>query len=193
MDEIWKPVVGYEGLYEVSNMGNVRSLFRYKKVLKPSPTNGYLTVELWKDKERKRVGIHVLVAMAFIHNPDNLPEVNHKNEVRSDNNVENLEWCTHLYNMNYGTAIERRVKHTDYTKPCYKENAIKNGKKVSKQVSQYTKSGEFVKTYESAKQAYRETGISQSHILECCHCQNGRMTAGKYVWKFEEDDKNEKR
>lgn len=92
MGESWLPVIGYEGLYEVSDKGNVRSLFRYKKQLKPSKgNNGYLSVELFKGKQRKRASIHRLVATAFISNPQNLPQVNHKDENKHNNCVENLE------------------------------------------------------------------------------------------------------
>lgn len=187
MVEIWKPVVGYEGLYEVSNTGEVRSLFRYKKLLKPTVArNGYCAVELFKNKKRKRILVHRLVALAFIPNPDNLPMVNHKDETRDNNCVENLEWCTAKYNMNFGTLQRRRCSHTDYKKEIYAENARKNGKKVCKPVSQFTKSGDFMHSYESGKEAHRKTGVSHSHILECCA---GKVkTAGGYVWKYERND-----
>lgn len=187
MVEIWKPVVGYEGLYEVSNTGEVRSLFRYKKLLKPTVArNGYCAVELFKNKKRKHILVHRLVALAFIPNPDNLPMVNHKDETRDNNCVENLEWCTAKYNMNFGTLQRRRCSHTDYKKEIYAENARKNGKKVCKPVSQFTKSGDFLHSYESGKEAHRKTGVSHSHILECCA---GKVkTAGGYVWKYERND-----
>ena len=123
--EEWRPVVGYEGLYEVSNIGRVRSLDRYVKgkgksyflhkgrVLSPGiKTEGYLIVRL----QRRMFYVHRLVTEAFLPNPDNLPEVNHKDEDKTNNRVENLEWCDHKYNMNYGTRNIRA-----------KETAIKNG------------------------------------------------------------------
>ena len=95
MEEIWKDVVGYEGLYEVSNFGNVRSLFRYKKQLRWDVANNrYATVQLFKNKIGKRLLVHRLVAEAFLPNPRNLPVVNHKDENKLNNNVDNLEWCT---------------------------------------------------------------------------------------------------
>lgn len=187
MIEEWRPVVGYEGLYEVSNTGKVKSLFRYKKVLKPSITrNGYCIAELFKNKTGKMMSVHRLVAMAFVPNPNNLPQVNHIDENKCNNCVENLEWCSAKYNMNFGTSKIRRAKNTDYTKPVYAENARKNGKKVCKPVAQFTKSGEFVRSYESGKEAHRETGINHSHILECC--AEKVKTAGGYVWKYERND-----
>lgn len=160
--EIWKPVTGYEGLYEVSNLGNVRSLFRYKRVLHPSTTNGYLTVELWKDHKRKRIGVHRLVAQCFCENPLNKPMVNHKDETKTNNHASNLEWVTHIENCNYGTAIKRRVSHTDFKARHinYKE-LVKN---ISKPIDQYTKDGIFVRSWSSAAECSRETGMSESGI-----------------------------
>lgn len=123
--EEWRPVVGYEGLYEVSNLGRVRSLDRYVKgkgesyrlhkgkVLSPGiKSDGYLIVNL----QRRMFYVHRLVTEAFLPNPDNLPEVNHKDEDKTNNRVDNLELCDHKYNMNYGTRNIRA-----------KETAIKNG------------------------------------------------------------------
>lgn len=120
--EIWKPVVGYEGLYEVSNLGRVKSLDRIVKgcygsiahkkgkiISSGIGSTGYCIVSLQKDGKGKSFGVHRLVAQAFIPNPDNLPMVNHKDEVKTNNNVENLEWCDCKYNCNYGTGIERCV------------------------------------------------------------------------------------
>ena len=121
-DEIWKPVVGYEGYYEVSNKGNVMSLDRIVtgkaggiyikkgRMLKPGNSRGYDVVTLYKNKKIAYKFIHKAVAEAFIPNSNNLPEVNHKDEIRSNNDVSNLEWCTKKYNMNYGTRNERAGK-----------------------------------------------------------------------------------
>lgn len=182
----WRAIPGYEGLYEVNNFGSVRSLFRYKKQLTPSKgAHGYLTVELYKGKQRKRVLVHRLVAMAFIQNPKNYPQVNHKDENRCNNTVENLEWCSAIYNMNYGIGGETRHSKIDYSKPCYAENARKNGAIRSKPVLQFSIDGTLLNKYCSAKEAHRETGLNHSHILECC---NGKRykTVGGFVWKFDE-------
>lgn len=108
MEEIWKPVVEYEGLYEVSNTGLVRSL-RYNKIMSPNINRyGYKYINLCKDGIIKTKTIHRLVAQAFIPNPDNLPMVNHKDEDKGNNCVENLEWCDQKYNVNYGMSQEKR-------------------------------------------------------------------------------------
>lgn len=111
MIEIWKDILGYEGLYQVSNLGNVRSL-NYRrsgktKLLKQGTDNGYKRVELSKNGKKKKYWVHRLVAIAFISNPNNYKEVNHKDEDKSNNNVNNLEWCTREYNNNYGTRNKR--------------------------------------------------------------------------------------
>jgi len=180
MEEIWKPIPGYEALYEASNFGRVRSLFRYKKILKPSPiTNGYLTVELWKNKQRKRIGIHRLVAMCFCENPDNKPFVNHIDEIKTNNCADNLEWVTHVENCRYGTAIERRTQHLDYSK-----RRINNTGQIeacSKPIAQYTKDGRFVRNWKSASECARENGWQISNIRRCC--KNEYATAYGFVFK----------
>lgn len=109
MEEIWRPVVGYEGLYEVSSTGQVRNC--RGKLLRPGPDhNGYLKCVLCKKGKTKTIYIHRLVAQAFIPNPMYLKQVNHKDEDKSNNNVDNLEWCTARYNVNYGCAQDKRVK-----------------------------------------------------------------------------------
>ena len=117
--EIWKDVVGFEGLYKVSNKGNVFSVGRRDsrgrkcggRILKPTRTrNGYLKVDLHNNGKRKTKHIHRLVAETFIPNPESLPQINHIDEVKDNNNVENLEWCTSKDNINHGTSIERRIK-----------------------------------------------------------------------------------
>ena len=144
MIEEWRPVVGYEGLYEVSNTGQVRSLDRFYyrlhkgKVLSPAKDRyGYLTVTLNCNGKSKTIKIHRLVAQAFIENPDNLPQVNHKDEDKTNNNVDNLEWCTAKYNVNFGTRQERYrntmlekghwsgLSREEYEKKRYKENKEK--------------------------------------------------------------------
>ena len=122
MKEEWRAIKGYENLYEVSNLGRVRSLERYVKsktgtrivkerILKPvNVGSGYLGVGLYKEGKVRIIYVHRLVAQAFIPNPNNLPEVNHKDENKTNNRVENLEWCTREYNMSHGTRSERAGK-----------------------------------------------------------------------------------
>lgn len=107
MNEIFKDVKGYEGLYEVSNYGNVRSLYT-NKILKPATKKrGYQYVNLYKNKKGKMYQVHRLVAESFIPNTNNLPIINHKDENSQNNNVDNLEWCTYKYNSNYGSSREK--------------------------------------------------------------------------------------
>lgn len=119
MNEIWKDIEGYEGLYQVSNLGRVRSVDRIGgrgrrfngRILKPKvKTGGYLLVNFSKEGKRKMFSVHRLVAQAFIPNPEGLPQINHKDENPSNNRVENLEWCDGKYNCNYGIRNERRVQ-----------------------------------------------------------------------------------
>ena len=169
--ELWRPVVGFEGLYDVSNLGRVRSLNYNKtgrcKLLKLTKNgSGYLNVHLSKDGKAKIFLVHRLVAKTFIPNPNNLPFVNHKDENPLNNCVENLEWCTLEYNFAYGTAIKRRAE------------------KRSKAVLQFTRDGEFVREWSSATECGRN-GFCQKHVSACC---NGyRHTHNGFVWKFKEE------
>lgn len=107
--EEWKNIIGYEGLYEVSNKGNVRNVRRNKLLKLSKDYYGYIRVSLSKNGIQTGLKVHRLVAQAFIPNPNNLPQVNHRNEDKTDNSVENLEWCTAKYNNNYGHRTENIV------------------------------------------------------------------------------------
>jgi hypothetical protein len=180
MEELWKPIPGYESLYEASTLGRVRSLFRYKKILKPSPvTTGYLTVELWKDKQRKRIGIHRLVAMCFCENPENKPFVNHLDETKTNNRADNLEWVTHVENCRYGTAIERRTQHLDYSK-----RRINNKHQIevaSKPIVQCNREGTPIKKWISITECAKALGMSPSGISKAI--QRGSTTRNGYKFK----------
>ena len=132
--EEWKNIIGYEGLYEVSNKGNVRNV-RRNTLLRLSKNQGYIQVYLYKNGIRTGLKVHRLVAQAFIPNPDNLPCVNHKDETRNNNDVRNLEWCTQKYNCNYGTARQRNSIHNKGKKLSQetkdKMSASRKGKKHS--------------------------------------------------------------
>lgn len=184
----WRDIPGYEGLYQACDDGRIKSLFRYKRELKPNiMPNGYATVELFKNKSSQRFLIHRLIAITFLENPDAKSQVNHKDENKLNNTVSNLEWVSPRENMNYGTRTERQRLHTDYSADIRKEIARRNGKSVSKPVMQYAKDGSFIKEYESAKEACRQTGINSSHISECCQGKRYK-TVGGYVWKFKKEE-----
>lgn len=192
MTEEWRDVVGYEGLYAVSNMGNVMCV----KKLKPSPRGGYPGVVLSKNGKRESKSVHRLVAEAFIPNPERLPVVNHKDEDKGNARADNLEWCTAKYNMNYGTIRERRsvsqtarlADNPDFLAAFLDagaENARKYRAKISRPVVQLTASGEIVAEFSTEAEAAKATGISQSSISACCRGEYAQ-TKG-YVFKFKED------
>lgn len=118
MKEVWKDVVGYEGLYQISNTGKVKSLpkwagksLRKERILKTPPDkDGYIKVVLCKNNKTRFLSVHRLMAEVFIPNPNNFPQINHKDENKQNNNLDNLEWCTCKYNINYGTRTERASK-----------------------------------------------------------------------------------
>ena len=164
--EIWKDIEGYDGMYQVSNLGRVKSFKQGKeRIMKPVyDTYGYLQVGLSKNGKQKFCSIHRLVAQAFIPNPDNLPEINHKDENKENNSVENLEWCDKKYNNNYGTRNQRVAE------------------KLSKPVFQYTKDGKFVREWKSTKDVQRNLGYYHSLISECCNGK--RKSAYGFLWKY---------
>lgn len=130
MQEIWKDIPGFENIYQVSNIGNVKTLDKYvnssiknnnkvkrkTKILKQYNKNGYLQVSLSKENKRYYFGVHRLVAMAFLPNTNNLPQVNHKDENKLNNKVDNLEWCSAKYNCNYGTRNSKIYNITSFRK-----------------------------------------------------------------------------
>lgn len=136
----------------------------------------YRKVSLCNNGHIENCTIHRLVAKAFIPNPDNLPQVNHKDENPSNNHVDNLEWCTNAYNNAYGTKGARTSA------------AQMNRKDHSKPVIQYTLDGEYVAEYPSCKEAWRQTGISRSHIGDCCNHYRNQYTCEGYRWEWKEKD-----
>lgn len=177
MCSTWKPVKGYEGYYEVSDAGNVRSIDRavsckngMTKTLKGrnlAPTvhyaNGYCSVMLTKNGKQKRHLVHRIVAEAFVSNPHGFPEVNHKDENKENNAAENLEWCTHLYNNRYGTKQERLSK-------------LKSRRVVM------MRDGKTLETYPSETEAAAAVGGVQSGVSACCR---GITSLYKgYEWAF---------
>ena len=165
MMEIWRDIEGYKGLYQVSNKGRVKSLYKgSERILRPGiESSGYYNIILCNDSVRKTFRLHRLVAEAFIPNPYNKPQVNHKDENKKNNCVENLEWCDRVYNINYGTRNER----------------------ISRKILQYSRSGEFIREWPSALEVERILGIANSHIIACC--KDKRKSAGGFIWKYKEE------
>ena len=182
MEEVWKPVKGYEGIYEVSSLGRFKSLERdvestfygrprtlhlKEKILKQQQhPKGYMLISIGTGEDKVTLKMHRVVAEAFIPNPHNLPEVNHKNEQPDDNRVENLEWCDHAYNNAYGNHGYRIAQAT------------------GKRVRQLTRDGQIVDEYYSANEAARRTGISIDGICRCCLKRKRYKTAGGYRWEY---------
>lgn len=172
---MWKDIKNFEGLYQISDTGEVKSVKRLKqnnngyqevkdrlRVLTPDK-DGYLRVCLSKHGKHYLKTVHRLVAEAFIPNPDNLPIINHMDEDKQNNSVDNLEWCTVQYNTRYGSGMEK--------------TAMAQGKPVIQ-----IKDGIPINEYYSTGKASRETGVPQANIYKACAGE--RRTAGGYEWRF---------
>lgn len=190
MKEVWKPIVGYENYYEVSNLGNVYSkgkeyidtLGRHQKKLPRNVcvhigTIGYKCVDLNANGVNVQKHIHRLVAEAFIPNPENKATVNHKDGNKLNNDISNLEWAT--FGENNKHAVDTGLKQSPWT-GVYGINHPQ-----SKSVVQLDKKGNIINTFVSAREAQEKTGISYKHI-SCC-CLGKRMSTGGYCWKFQSD------
>lgn len=187
--EIWKDIVGYEGLYQVSNFGRVKSLKRkvyagrgkmrwqYEKIMSDNKTNGngYKIVSLVKDGKQKNKYIHRLVAEAFLENSNNYPCINHKDENRGNNNINNLEFCTYKYNNTYNdTHIKRGLNNRN--------------NKYSKKILQLDDNDKIINIFPSISEAGRKLNVSFQAISDCL---NGKQkhSAG-YKWKYAEEQKS---
>ena len=190
--EIWRDVIGYEGLYQVSSQGRVKSVYRkvfnpglnvwriqkeriLKTVLDPK---GYVRITLSKEGKVKQYLLHRIVAKAFIPNPNMYPQINHKDENPENNSVDNLEWCTNLYNSNYGN------------------HCIRVSEAQSIPIIQFSLSGEFIREWPSAEEAARTLKAHAPNILRCCYggffskernkWVNVKKASG-FIWKFKDD------
>lgn len=212
MDEIWKPVLGYEGLYEVSNLGRVKSLDRvvarrngrsitiHGKIMVPFLfvagryfKRTYRRFNLSKNGKNHPRYAHVLVAQAFIPNPENKPFVDHINGTEHGDGVDNLRWCTRLENQNFAMA---RKHNSEAKKGKRNPNYGRSGSKhpmfgrsgalnpTSKPVEQYTLDGRFVQLFEGTADVERKTGILQSSIAQACRGEI--KTSHGYIWKYKE-------
>lgn len=168
--ELWKDIKGYEGLYQISNKGRVKSLIfknrmttiKREKILKNQRTNSYYHIILRKDGITKNYLIHRLVAEAFVENSYNYKEINHKDENILNNDANNLEWCDHSYNINYGNR-KQKVKE-----------------KLQVSISQYDLGGKFVKEWPCMNDAIRY--YNNKHIFDVC--KGERKKASGYFWRY---------
>lgn len=180
MEEVWKDIVGYEGKYQVSNLGRVKSL-NYKqtnseRILKENTDKkGYKRAHLFKNGKGVHISIHRLVAEAFIPNPNNYPQVNHKDENKANNNMENLEWCTNEYNHNYGTR-NKRMGNSLKGQRIYDNHPMARGVKC-------ITTGEIFTTIKEAQEKY-----NTKHISDCCRGKmktSGKLKDGtKLIWEY---------
>ena len=170
MQEEWRDIKGYENMYQISNMGNVKSL-NYKqtgreKIMKSLvDKDGYLFVCLCKNRKVKPFKVHRLVAQAFISNPNNYPCVNHKDENKQNNCVSNLEFCTVKYNNIYNGRQKRIAEKL--SKPVLKIDPISN---------------EIVAEFPSIKEVERQLGYNQGNISKCC--KGKHKTCGGFKWRY---------
>lgn len=184
-NEVWKDIPNYEGLYQASDLGNVRSLDRYTcnkkqkayfikgKILKQYECGGYLNVSLYKNGIKKRFYVHRLVANTFFKINNIKDDVNHKNGIRNDNRLKNLEFCSRSENIKHSYKILGR-KPSQYDHSCF-----------YKPINQYDLDGKFIKTYISISEAEKELKITSiGKISACCNHKYGRKTAFGYKWEF---------
>jgi len=158
--ENWLPVTGYEGLYFVSDLGIINSVYKKSEKKSRMQNNGYMVIDLFKKNKQKTILVHRIVAYAFIPNPENKPQVNHKNGIKTDNRVLNLEWCT---------AKENQI------------HSLKNGHRKTIEIIQYDLLGNKINEFKSLTEASRKTSISMPSISRCIN--NIRQNVRGY--KFE--------
>ncbi len=169
MKEIWKDIEGYEGLYQISNLGNVKSL-KNNIILKPSKNSkGYLQVFLWKNGSGKLLRIHRLVAKAFIPNFDDKPQVNHIDGNKQNNRVNNLEWVTNSENQKHAFKIKLQTN-------------IGNNNPRARKINQYDLNGKLIRTWNSFYDITNELNINRSDVWRCC---TGKYKQShNFIWRY---------
>lgn len=194
--EIWKPVVGFEGCVEVSNLGRIRTMerlvtysdgrvFSYKsRILKPRLNKGYLYINIARGGKGNMFKVHRIVAQAFIPNPENKPCVDHINTIRTDNRVENLRWVTHSENMR--NELTRR-KASEMMRSWLTDKMLQRKKEIGKsirKVYQFDLNGSLIAEFSSLSDAARAVGVDLSSISQCCNHKRGYNHAGGYLWSY---------
>jgi alpha-N-acetylglucosamine transferase len=187
--EIWKPIVGYEGYYEISNHGNVRSINRFlinkngielyfkSKNLRPAINrDGYLQVGLSKNSKTNSYCIHHLEGIAFISNPENKPTINHIDGIKTNNYIDNLEWATKSEQAIHSLKYKLRTMPNAWIGKFGSKHC------ASKKVDQYTKADIFIITHDSIIEASKITNTNKSSIGFVC--KGKKKTAGGYIWKY---------
>ena len=167
-----KPIKDFEDQYLIYDDGSVWSLSKERFLSQDPHTSGYLRVTLWKDGKGTHKYVHRLVAEAFLDNPNNLPQVNHKDENKHNNNLDNLEWISALDNTRYGTGLQRRI-----------ERQINNPKR-SKKIIQYDLNMQEIARFPSIMEAQRVTGFANTNISKAC--KETYRTVGGYYWRYDE-------
>lgn len=198
-NEIWKDVVGFEGRYQVSNFGNVKSLsFRNQKISKNLAqkvnNQGYKIVQLCERKRNIPFLVHRLVAMAFVDNPNNYPIVNHKDENPLNNNADNLEWCTYSYNRIYSMDMHPEMRKELVENLTKYSTRNKKGvpHKHYKQVAILDDSNSIINIYDNASTAAKILGLHTCNVTEVCKANRKRQIGkkrrtGGYIFEFIEE------
>ena len=192
INEIWKPIKGYENKYEISNLGNVKSIYlinrqakiKREKILKQHIVCGYFKIRLSRDNKTKNYLVHRLVAETFIDNPENKLQVNHKDGNKLNNNVDNLEWATRSENVNHAWLNGLHEK----TRATVRENMKKATNTLKKKIEQYDLENNYIRSWDSISDASRSYNISPTNIKNAC--KGIYKTSCGFIWRYADIYKN---